>query len=213
MADLLATATDLIGDIAGPYVLLAPTGRSIGGIIPNVTVQETISDENTITVHPVQNGAPISDHVFANPIVCDMLVGWSDSTGQYPGYVQDVYQAILALRDTRQPFDVYTGKRMLSSMLFGNITPTTDETSENALFLRVRLQQVIISNTATAGGTTAAQANPQATGGEPNMGTVTARPMGQGGIGSDAVAGAAAIRAMQTPVTTGGGISGLPVAA
>lgn len=177
MVDLTGVV-DLIGDALAPYVLLAPAGRSIGGIVPNVTIQETISDENTITAHPVQSGAPVSDHVFANPVVCDMLVGFSDSTGQYPGYVEDVYQMFLALRDTRQPFDVYTGKRMLSSMLFGNITPTTDETSENALFLRVRLQQVIISNTATSGdgSTNDNQAQPQQTGPETNMGAQVTVP-------------------------------------
>lgn len=179
MADIIDTAVDLIGDIAGPYVLIAPAGRSIGGIVPNVVIQETISDENTITAHPVQSGAPVSDHVFANPTVCDMLVGWSDSTGQYPGYVEDAYQMILALRDTRQPFDVYTGKRMLSSMLFGNITPTTDETSENALFLRVRLQQIIISETASAGGGATAdnQAQPQQTGPETDQGAQATAPL------------------------------------
>lgn len=183
MADL-SDAVDLIGDIAAPYVLLAPAGRSIGGIVPNVTVQETISDENTITAHPVQSGAPVSDHVFANPVVCDMLVGWSDSTGQYPGYVEDVYQMILALRDTRQPFDVYTGKRMLSSMLFGNITPTTDETSENALFLRVRLQQVIIADTDAAGdgSTNDNQAQPQQTGPETNVGAQSLAPSTMPGL-------------------------------
>lgn len=194
MADL-SDVVDLIGDIAAPYVLIAPAGRSIGGIVPNVTVQETISDENTITAHPVQSGAPVSDHVFANPVVCDMLVGWSDSSGQYPGYVQDVYQMILALRNTRQPFDVYTGKRMLPSMLFANITPTTDETSENALFLRVRLQQIIIANADASGdgSMNENQAQPQQTGPESDVGAqatlpfpVTegiAVPIGQGGIG------------------------------
>ena len=181
-------AVDLIGDLTGPYVLLSLAGRSIGGIIPNVSIQETISDENTITSHPVQSGTPISDHVFANPVVTDMLVGWSDSTGGYPGYVEDVYQMILALRDQRQPFDVYTGKRMLSNMLFGNITSTTDETSEHALMLRVRLQEIIISDTATTGSGMSAdsQANPQQTGPETNVGQQTATPIGQGGIGSDA---------------------------
>lgn len=177
ITDVAIGVTSLIGDIAAPYVLIAPAGRSIGGIVPNVTIQETISDENTITAHPVQSGAPVSDHVFANPIVCDMLVGWSDSTGQYPGYVEDVYQMILALRDTRQPFDVYTGKRMLSSMLFGNITATTDETSENALMLRVRLQQVIISDTASSSGATSDnQAQPQQTGPETNQGAQATLP-------------------------------------
>ena len=192
MADLLADTVDLVGDILGPYVLLSLSGRSIGGIIPNVTVQEVLSDENTITQHPVQNGAPISDHVFANPSVVDMLVGWSDSTGGYPGYVLDVYQALLSLRDTRQPFDLSTGKRSYSNMLFSNITTTTDETSENVLTVRARLQEIIISDTATASGgaTDTNQANPSETGPEANVGQQSLQPVttplvsSGGGIGS-----------------------------
>ena len=170
-------STDLIGDVVGSYVLLTLAGRSIGGIIPNVTIQETISDENTITQHPVQSGTPISDHVFANPVVYEAVVGWSDSTGAYPGYINDVYQALLALRDTRQPFDIYTPKRMLGSMLFGNITVTTDETSENALMVRARLQQVTITDT-----TSSAQQFPQQTGDETQMGNVPLQPASLPGL-------------------------------
>lgn len=184
MADLLTDTVDLVGDILGPYVLLSLSGRSIGGIIPNVTVQEVLSDENTITQHPVQNGAPISDHVFANPSVVDMLVGWSDSTGGYPGYVLDVYQALLSLRGTRQPFDLSTGKRSYSNMLFGNITVTTDETSENVLTVRARLQEIIISDTATASGgaTDTNQANPSETGPTSNMGAQSLTPSSLPGV-------------------------------
>lgn len=178
-------AVDLIGDIAGPYVLLSLAGRSIGGIVPNVTLQEVLADENTITAHPVQSGTPVSDHVYANPSIIDMQVGWSDSTGGYPGYVQDVYQAMLALRDTRQLFDVSTGKRQYSNMLFGAITATTDETSENILMLRARMQEVIISDTSGGDaslGSNADQASPQTTGAETNVGNQSLQPASASGL-------------------------------
>ena len=149
IADLVDTAGETFDDLAGPYVLLTSASRSISGIIPNVTIRETLVDENTVTVHPVQSGAPVSDHVYANPNVVEMVVAWSDSSGGYPGYVQDVYQALLALRDTRGPFDLSTGKRQYSNMLFKNITVSTDQTSEYALFATVQLQEVIIANTQT----------------------------------------------------------------
>ena len=100
--------------------------------------------------------------------------------GAYPGYINDIYQALLALRDTRQTFDVYTPKRMLGSMLFGNITVTTDETSENALMVRARFQQVIIANTTAS--TSANQQFPQQTNDESNMGNVLLQPASLPGL-------------------------------
>lgn len=172
--DLAAGAVSLIGDAAAPYVLITQAGRSIGNIVPNVTIQEVVSDENVITQHPVATGAPISDHVFAAPVTVEMFVGWSDSTGGYAGYSEEIYQLFLTLRDTRVPFDVYTGKRMFSNMLFRSILQETNETNENALFLRVRMEKVIISDSSTSsGGVTAAnQQFPQQTAPPTDRGTV-----------------------------------------
>ncbi len=185
ITDLVDTAIDLIGDVAGPYVLIAQAGTSIGGIIPDVSIQETISDENTITAHPVQSGTPVSDHVFANPVVCDLVAAWSDSGfSGYPGRSQDLYQLILSLRDSRQPFDIYTTKRMLPSMVFGNITSTTDETNGSALFLRVRLQQITISDTSSTGtpATSDNQQFPSETADTTNMGNVALQPWNGPGL-------------------------------
>lgn len=152
--DTAVSAADaIIGDILAPYALIASPNRYIGTIFPDVVVREVHSDTNTITQHPVETGTPVSDHVFANPQVIEISCGFSDSTAGYVGYSQDVYQEFLALRDTRQPFDVSTGKRLYQNMLFGEIAIVTDPTSEYALMVTARLQQVIISSTSGDGST------------------------------------------------------------
>ena len=180
LIDLAGGAAEtLLGDAAGPYVLLFSNARSIGGIIPNVTVREVLTDEDTITQHPVESGTPIADHVFANPKIIEMSSGWSDSTAGYPGYVQDVYQAILALKATREPFDVSTGKRAYQNMLFGNVTAVTDEQSEHTLMVTARLQEVIITTTDDG---SSSSTDPQTTGSSTAGGTQPSTPYGQGGI-------------------------------
>lgn len=158
-----ASDNQIIGDSAAPYALIAPAGRSIGTIIPNVTIREVHTDEDTITVFPVETGTPISDHVFANPKLVEITCGFSDATGGFSGYVQQVYEAFLALKAQREPFDVSTGKRLYQNMLFANLTVITDETSEYALMVTAKLQEVIISDTdgGSGIGTQSDQAYPQ----------------------------------------------------
>lgn len=182
---LADTATQILGDASAPYALFSSAQRYIGTLAFDVTIREVHSDEFTITVHPVETGTPISDHVFANPKIIEISVGASDSSAGYDGYVQDVYQGILALANTRQPFDVSTGKRFYSSMLFGNISVVTDETSEYTLMATFRLQEVILTSTqsgsgssATSGMTAANQADPASTAPETQVGAQTAQPIG-----------------------------------
>lgn len=145
-------AMSLLGDASAPYALISSVGRAIGQIIPDVTVEEVLRDDMTITQHPVEMGAPVSDHAFKMPSTIEMRVGWSDSTHQAQGYVQTVYQALLALQARRRPFAVSTGKRRYTDMLISSIAVTTDEKSEFALNVVVGLTKVIITKTQTTAG-------------------------------------------------------------
>jgi hypothetical protein len=118
---------DLIGDAVVPYALIMRTRRRIGTIYPDVTMEEVHHDDLVITDHPVEKGSSISDHSFKRPEEVDMRVGFSNSTAQTEGYVQNVYEDILALQDSREP--------------------TTDAKSEFALYLVVRLKKVKLTST------------------------------------------------------------------
>lgn len=124
--------------------------RNIGGFTADVTIQEQHNDSSTITEHPVERGAAISDHVYANPNQLTVTVGWSNSSAMADGdvgYVQRIYQQILALQSAAKPFDVVTGKRRYQNMLIQAIATTTDEKTENVLLLTVSMRTVIITQT------------------------------------------------------------------
>ena len=157
----------LIDDV---YALIFTPARAIGTIIPGVVVEELHRDDLVVTDHPVERGAAASDHAFKMPAAVEMRCGWSDTTGG-PGYVQQVYQELLDLQSTRQPFDVYTGKRAYTNMLIRSLAVQTDQRSETALMVVCGLREVIIVDTQTTGGASAsAQADPAKTAGEGNKG-------------------------------------------
>lgn len=126
--------------------------RSIGTIYPNITVSEEAVDELTITEHPVEQGATITDHAFKNPSQVRIIAGFSNSSvqaGGDPQYVNGIYQQFLDLQSGRTPFDVVTARRKYSNMLIKSLTVITDEKTENALMVTAVCQEIILVNTVT----------------------------------------------------------------
>jgi hypothetical protein len=135
--------------------ILLRQGRSIAGIVPQVVVEEKHRDELVITNHPVQNGANITDHAYKQPSMVSLRYGWSSSGALYSldlgaPSVDDVYSMLLKLQESRQPFDVVTGKRNYSNMLIRSIDLVTDKTTEKSIIVDVLLQQIIIVETQSA---------------------------------------------------------------
>lgn len=138
--------------------------RAIGFIIADVTVEEVERHDLEITRHPVERGANITDHAFRHPPEVIIRCGWS-SSGLMPGYVEQVYDQLLTLQATRQPFTVVTGKRFFTNMLIQSVSSTTDHKTENALLCTVVCRQIIIVQTSTTSvAPREQQAGPQATG-------------------------------------------------
>jgi hypothetical protein len=137
-----------------------PNPRIIGTIIPDIVVEEIHHDQLQITEFPVETGAPISDHTFDRQPEVMMRCGFSNSTAQTEGYVQEVYQLLLLLKAAHEPFNVTTGKRQYQNMLISSLLVTTDQQSEYALNVAVGLKGVLI--TSTDGGSGVAPASSQA---------------------------------------------------
>lgn len=66
--------------LASIALLLFGKKRNIGGVIPDVVIQEVHDDTVTITQHPVEYGAAISDHAYREPSQVMMTVGWTPSS-------------------------------------------------------------------------------------------------------------------------------------
>lgn len=175
----LNVANELIGDLEGNYALISSPSRYIGTLFPDVTVREVHDDEYVVTAFPVETGTPVSDHTFAAPKRIEIVFGYTDD-GKFPGYTRQAYADILALAATREPFDVSTGKRLYTNMVFGNISAVSDEQFESAGIFTARLQEVIISETDDGDGSLSAnpqdQAEPQSTAPSTDMGIVQLQP-------------------------------------
>lgn len=167
--DLSALGSDVLGEGLG--IGLFKPARSIGTIVPEVTIEEQGRDDLEITRHPIETGAPITDHAFKLPAEVIVRCGWSES-GSLPGFSKAAYENLLALQFTREPFTLVTGKRTYHNMLIASIAQQTDARTEHALLATVVLRQIIIvTATTTDVGPRATQANPQATAATENGGT------------------------------------------
>lgn len=163
---LAGLATSALNALLGPGAAF----RSIGGIVAPCTLVEHHSDTLTITDHPVEIGAQITDHSFLNPVAVDIVIAWGSGL-HVP--LRQIYQQLLTLQSSRQPFDIITGKRKYTSMLMESIEETTDQDTENILRVTLRCRQVIlVSTSATPLPNAANQSNPASTAPTQNRGTV-----------------------------------------
>ncbi|WP_145588270.1 phage baseplate protein [Yersinia aldovae] len=133
--------------------------RKIGLLVPSVIIAEKHQDALEITEHPVEVGAAVNDHAYKRAAEVTMEVGFAGG-GSLLDFVdtstiglslgkssEEVYQELRDLQESRQPFDVITGKRKYSNMLIRGIEVTTDKTSENVLMCVLTLREVIMSQT------------------------------------------------------------------
>lgn len=148
----------LFGEIE--YALIAAPKTSIGGIIPDVVVEEVSRDDLIITDHPVERGAAITDHAFLRPASIEMRIGFSNSTAGSEGYIDAVYADLLQLQGIREPFDVFTPRRRYPNMLIAGISLTRDERTNSILALTIACRQIIIAYTQQASGNGDAAAAP-----------------------------------------------------
>ena len=166
----LPAAPGLLAGALGKLITPKYTARSIGGIVVQATLEEAGTDTLTITDHPVEVGAQVTDHAFLNPAELDIEVGYGAGNIQS---MSDLYQQFLNLQATRKPFQIVTGKRIYSNMLLQSINQTTDSSSENSLTLRLHCKQIItVATSVTPLSSAANMANPSATAPAVSAGTV-----------------------------------------
>ncbi|MDE9443767.1 hypothetical protein KKJ13_19755 [Xenorhabdus bovienii] len=149
--------------------LFSQNTRKIEMIVPSVVISEKHMDSTEITEHPVQRGAAISDHAYDKPSEVTMEIGFAGGGSLIDGFdtskiklfdldtgvtlgksPKEIYEQLLKLKASKEPFDVTTGKRQYKNMLIRAIEVTTDKTSENVLMVTLTLREVIIVETQKA---------------------------------------------------------------
>jgi hypothetical protein len=143
--------------------------RMINDLIAMVTVEEDHEDDLVITEHPVEFGAAITDHAYKRPSEVKVRVGWSQSSGvsrlgeQRINDVREIYEKVLALQNSRNPFTLWTGKRIYQNMLVASIRVHTDARFEFTFMADIQLKEILLVSTQTITGANnaAAQAQPE----------------------------------------------------
>lgn len=146
--------------------------RSIGGIIPDVVIEEIHTDDMEVTQHPVQQGAAISDHAYKKPMMLKMSVMFGKSD------INITYQKLLELQNLSQPVDVVTGKRAYKNMILKSLSVTTNKDTNSILKVEAELVEVIIvSVTVTNVPARSKQKNAGKTGATEKAGSKQAAPV------------------------------------
>jgi len=131
--------------VQGDPVVVRPQ-RSIGGIYPDVVVEEHHEDSLEITEHPVEQGAAISDHAFAHPKRVSISAAIADSD---TASAREMYDKLLELQAKREPFDISTGKRLYLNMLIEHLAVTTTAASEHSFQFTAECREVILVSSRT----------------------------------------------------------------
>lgn len=94
-------------------------------------------------------GATIGGPIVGNLLAAGQTFKAAQSllSGNDAAQVKAVYQQLLELQESREPFDVFTGKRIYKDMLFRSLTVETTQKTENSLAVVAVLRQVIIVTT------------------------------------------------------------------
>ena len=190
----MASIIDLSGATLQRRIVVAAGGSQTTTLENYITVEEEPSDISTVTRHPVDSGAIMSDHIILQPPELRTRLGWSNADLTANGdaaYVNNIYAQILQLKNNRQLMQVYTGKRFYTNMWPADIHgPRTDAKSEWSIIVDIRWVQLLLvnltnpsqgsaPNSATTNINPSAQTDPSTTQPTQNNGTVQTQPQNQ----------------------------------
>lgn len=166
-----------LGDL-GPGLIKAK--RDIQGLVADVTVEEHHEDRLTITQHPVEKTAAITDHAYKEPPTVTIHCGWSASSPQAGGdvdYPKAIYDTLLGFQDNVELLVIYTGKRRYEDMLLVEIEIVTDQDAEFALVASLTFQHVnLVETTTVSVPPNSTQKTPESTGSQVNRGPQNLKP-------------------------------------
>jgi len=131
---------------------------NIAGYFFDAILQTNYTRSLTITQHPVETGAAISDHAFVNPVELTMQIGMSDVMksiiqGQFSqggSRSKTAFEVLAQLQSQRIPMDVMTTKfGQFKNMLIETIAVPDDYTTQFGLKATVTLKEVFVATVKT----------------------------------------------------------------
>jgi hypothetical protein len=171
--------------------------RAIGPFTGYVCMDEDSHDELEITQHPVQRGASITDHAYLKPSTVSIRFIYAPHIISSP--LDQIYQELLTLQSSREPFAIVTGKRVYQNMLFRSLSVSTDVTKENILYVMGDFQQIIIVDVEQTNVPVQSQQEiPQKTNSTSNLGDKKATPVDSTTLDTSYLASATGIQGINT---------------
>ena len=126
--------------------------------VGQVTLEEIHHDEMEIVDHPIQQGAPITDHAYKRPAELTLRIGWAgkqlvqygflatSANGKtYLAQLAAIYSQLLLGQQAAVLYTVVTGKRQYTQMLIKSMTTQSDKESENVLAITLHMKQIFIA--------------------------------------------------------------------
>jgi hypothetical protein len=152
---------------------------NVGGFFFDAVLRLDHVRKATITKHPVEDGANISDHAFMEPMTLSMEIGMSDVCASFINgqFAQNSSRSVSAfdvlerLQNEFRPLTVQTRLKTYRNMLIETITAPDDFMTMNGLRVSVGFTEVKTVKTATVAMPNRTSADPHKTG-ETNRGTV-----------------------------------------
>jgi hypothetical protein len=130
-----------------PGSFAIPTGLPI---FPDASVREEHGVQYTVSSVPIEGGPQVTDHVQRQPIplVVDVALAQSpDAVFVVPSKnrAKGMYEDLLGLFDTRQPFEFWTSLRAYPSMICTSCSVPRSAESGDALIVTLVMQQIEIA--------------------------------------------------------------------
>lgn len=131
-----------------PTMIVSPTyGRFVFDAVFNTDHSANL----TVTQHPVQSGASISDHAYMEPDEVSLEVGMTDVAAEAAGTSRSVnaYTQLRAIMELREPVTLITRLKTYENMIITSISAPDDVKTMHALRASVYFQQLNIVSVST----------------------------------------------------------------
>lgn len=134
----------------------APGTWSLGGLQFDAWLRLHHNTSLTVTQHPVEVGAAISDHAYVNPRRFSFDIGMTDViagvnfSGTSSSRSVNAYQALINLQYQRTPLRLISKYGTFDNILVIGVDTADDFRSKNAMVATITLQQVIMASSQIA---------------------------------------------------------------
>lgn len=131
---------------------------SLGKFIFDAYMNINHESSLTITSHPIQDGANVSDHAYMEPLEVTFEIGMSDVMSDISGFDSftgdnsrsvSAYKTLKKLQEERIPFKIVTRLWTYDNMLIENISAPDDKTTAYGLKATISLKEILVANVTT----------------------------------------------------------------